>query len=236
MSWKYPKHNLENPNVVGMDDVNENFRAVVEEVSGELNEHNWKRRAFSERAMLADDAGIVLHKKVVEADPTTGVFTPGCHRVLLDKDWQLLAGMEITFTTTGGTHWLLASLQATSPFDWSAFGAGGAGRWGIQFALSLNGAVLAQSIIGSADLTNDLIETFQSPSPVNIGFITINTPAPSSAKFSVVSEAIIDVPPGKHTVRFLAAPPKAADLSGATLSNTSKWVGTRELIVAELLR
>lgn len=238
MSWKFPARNIKNPEVISMDDINENFREVVEEATGALNEHNWKTAAFANRDQLADNAGIELHRVRISANPNTdpGV-TANIQVINLDRDWQELNGTEVTFNSTGGTVWIMASIQASSPLDLSWFTTGGAnGRFGLQFALSLNGAVLAQSIIGGADLSNDQISTFRPPSPPLIGFSCINSPAPSSLFFSIVSEAIVDVPPGKHTVRVVSAPPKASDYSGATLANKAKWVGSRELIVLELLR
>jgi len=237
MSWKFPARNIKNPEVISIDDVNENFREVVEEATGALNEHNWKAGAFPDRSQLADNAAIELHRVRVSANPNTDPdLTANIQTINLDRDWQELDGTSIVFNSTGGIVWIMASIQASSSFELPWYSRGSRGRFGLQFALSLNGAVLAQSIIGGADLSNDQISTFRPPSPPLIGFTCINSPAPSSLFFSVVSEAIIDVPPGKHTVRVVAAPPKATDYSGVTLSNKAKWVGSRELIVLELLR
>ncbi len=239
MSWKFPARAIKNPEVVSMDDVNQNFREVVEEASGALNEHNWSANSFPERGQLADDAGIVINTVVVEADPNTDPdTTTNIQFIQYDRDWQALDGLEFTFNTTGGLIWLLASVQASSPLSFTFLGNGGTGRFGLQFALEFNGAVLAQSIIGGADLSNDQITTFRPPSPPQIGFQVINTPAPSSLFFSVTTEAIIDVPPGKHVVRVVAAPPRATSesVSASNLDNTDKWIGSRELIVAQLLR
>jgi len=239
MSWKFPARAIKNPEVVAMDDINHNFREVVEEASGALNEHNWKTNAFPERGQLADDAGIVIHNSVVEVNPTTDPdTTPNVQFVQYDRDWQPLNGIEITFNTTGGIVWLIGSVQVSSPLSFSYFGNGGTGRFGLQCALEFNGAILAQSIIGGADLSNDQITVFRPPSPPRIGFQVISTPAPSSLFLTFSTEAIIDVPPGKHTARIVVAPPRATSetVKGATLNNTDKWIGTRELIVTQLLR
>ncbi len=239
MSWKFPARAIKNPEVVSMDDVNHNFREVVEEASGALNEHNWKTNAFPDRDQLADDAGIVLSRVVIEADPNTSPSTTSnIQFAQYDRNWQPLDGLEITFNTTGGLVWIMGSVQASSPLSFSYKGSGGTGRFGLQFALEVNGAVLAQSIMGGADLSNDQITTFRPASPQKIGFQVINTPGPSSMFFTVATEAVIDVPPGNHVVRAVMAPPRATSntVKGATLSNTDKWVGTRELIVTQLLR
>ena len=239
MAWKFPARAVKNPEVVSMDDINHNFREVVEEASGALNEHNWASNSFPDRDQLADDAGIVINRVYVEADPNTDPdTTSGIQFINYDRDWQLVEGLEYTFNTTGGLIWLIASIQASSPLAFTFLGNGGTGRFGLQFALELNGAVLAQSIIGGADLSNDQITVFRPPSPPEIGFQVIITPAPSSLFFGVSTEAIVDAPPGKHTVRVVAAPPRTSSdtVSGATLDNTDKWLGSRELIVAQLLR
>jgi len=240
MSWKFPARAIKNPEVVAMDDINHNFREVVEEASGALNEHNWKTNAFPERGQLADDAGIVVKNSVVQVNPNTDPdTTANVQFVQYDRDWQPLDGIEITFNTTGGIVWLIGSVQAFSPLAYNLYPTnGGTGRFGIQCALEFNGAVLAQSIVGGADLSNDQITVFRPPSPPKIGFQVISTPSPSSAALSISTEAIIDVPPGKHTARIVVAPPRATSetVTGATLDNKDKWVGTRELVVAQLLR
>jgi hypothetical protein len=240
MSWKFPARAIKNPEVVSMDDVNQNFREVVEEASGALNEHNWASNSFSERNQLADDAGIVINKVAVEVNPNTDPsVTSNIQYIKYDRDWQEINGLEFTFNTTGGLVWLIASIQASSPLsaNWFTSGSSSA-RFGLQFALEFNGAILAQSIIGGADLSNDQVTVFSPPSPPNIGFQVISSPAPSSLFFAVSTEAIIDVPPGQHTVRVVAAPPRASSesVSTASLNGTDKWLGSRELIVAQLLR
>ena len=162
MSWKFPARAIKNPEVVSMDDVNQNFREVVEEASGALNEHNWASNSFSERNQLADDAGIVINKVVVEVNPNTDPsVTSNIQYIKYDRDWQEINGLEFTFNTTGGLVWLIASIQASSPLSATWFTSGGASaRFGLQFALEFNGAILAQSIIGGADLSNDQVTVF----------------------------------------------------------------------------
>jgi len=238
MGWRFPKHLLTNPQVIEIDDVNEDFRAFVEEASGALNEHNWRRDAFNTREMLADDAAVVLHTTSVESDPNIDP-TVALNTMFptQDVDWETIDDLEVTFNTTGGTYWILMSLQASAPFLRPTFLANGNGRWGLQFALSLNEAVLAQSIVGSGDLPNDAMATFRTPSPPDVGFFTINSPGITSRFFSLTSEAVVEIPPGRHTIRGLVTPPKATDSDHVyTPSEFTKWLGTRELILIELLR
>ena len=101
----------------------------------------------------------------------------------------------------------------------------------------MNEAFLAQSLVGSGDLSNDVVATFSAPTPAKIGFNLVNTPAPSSKMFSLVTEAVVQVPPGRHVVRAVASPPKARDDDyPISLASKTKWIGSRELIVVELLR
>jgi len=239
MSWKFPARNISNPEVVSIDDVNQNFREVIEEASGALNEHNWKANSFGDRGMLANDAGIVVHRVAVEVNPNTDPDTTADNQfVRYDQDWQSIVGLTHTFNTTGGLVWFLASIQGNSPLSFTFLGNGGTGRFGVQFALELNGAVLAQSIVGGGDLSNDQITVFRKPSPPKIGFQVVSTPGVESMHFGVCSEAIVDVPPGKHTIRAVCCTPRASDDSdtGVSLDNTDKWLGSRELITVQLLR
>ena len=236
MAWKFPKHNIKAADVVEIDDVNENFRGVVEEVGGALNEHNWKEDAFNTRAHLADDVGLVLRRVFVEADPNGDpAVTANVHRLQMDMSWQDIAGLTLSFTSSGGLFWILASMQASSTIDELWFTIATGGKFGIQFALSLNDSVLAQSLVGTADRTNDHIAYGQAPGPANIEMQVYNTPAPSSRMMSITTEAVVRVPPGKHEVKVVACPPMVSDDTAKVPAN-SKTIGSRELIVVELLR
>jgi hypothetical protein len=241
MGWRFPKHFIHDPQVIEMDDLNEDFRPFVEEASGALNEHNWKRDAFDGRAQLADDVAVVLHNEVVEANSNANpTVTANIMFVTSDIDWEDIEGLETTFTTTGGTYWVLASIQGHAPiYKTYVFGSLPAnGRFGLQFALSLNAAVLAQSIVGSGDLMNDKIGSLDGAVPKGAAFYCWQTTGISSQAFSVVSEAIITVPPGTHTVKALVTPPQTHESNPAANNPgaRTKFLATRELIVVELLR
>ena len=49
MAWRFPRHVISDNNVIEIDDINVDFKAVVEEASAELNEHNWAADSWDNR-------------------------------------------------------------------------------------------------------------------------------------------------------------------------------------------
>ena len=227
MAWRFPRHVISNNNVIEIDDINEDFRAVGEEASAELNEHNWAADSWNNRltdlsdgvAVRVWDNGLDVAPGIYAApapgQPTGAEFTTGCYVVQEEQTWQAIPNLSLTINSTGGDLWVLASMATRLPWykslatapgskaisndDWQAFGA--------MFGVRLNGQVLAESIVGSGDLTNDQIVTDKyRASPPGSGILGFNSPAPTGRNLGIVVEAIVPLAPGQNTIDIVVMP------------------------------
>tara|TARA_R100001443_G_scaffold13374_2_gene23321 strand:+ start:14691 stop:15440 length:750 start_codon:yes stop_codon:yes gene_type:complete len=249
MAWRFPKHRVSNNSVIEIDDINENFRAVVEEGSGELNEHNWKAASWSNRLTdLSDGVGVRVANFETIVDPTDNPLAGGSTSLRIENEpnWQRLGPLR-TVTTTGADFWVLASFAARLPWYRATFTDGTnlnttEAAYGAMFALRVDGNVLTQSIVGSGDIQNDQMETQQYlPSPQGIGLLCFNSPAITSTHAAIVVEATIELAPGQHTIELVAMPPKRdlSDFTESTVVTPQRYVKSitnRELIIIELRR
>lgn len=264
MAWKYPRHRVSNVGVIEIDDVNENFRGVVEEASGELNEHNWAAGSWSNRLTdLADDVGMRAWRNEMlvypgvastDAEPRGDVIAPGAFVIEETKTWQPIDDLTLTVDSTGGTLWILASMATRLPWyrdDIQSPGTAAAAQFnrseytafGAMFAVRFNGQVLEQSLVGSGDLTNDkMTTTTYRATPPGCGILSFNSPAPAALHAGIVVEAIVPVSPGQHTIEIVVATPQpsrpkpVAPNPAVTVAWWRKLVNTRQVIILELRR
>jgi len=255
MAWKYPRHRVSNVGVIEIDDVNENFRGVVEEASGELNEHNWAAGSWSNRLTdLADDVGMRVWKNQVLVAPGVGggalpygdEIAPGAFVVEETKTWQPIDDLTLTVDSTGGTLWVLSSMATRLPWyrefipAGTQFGIPEYTAFGAMFAIRLNGQILEQSLVGSGDLTNDkMTTTVYRATPPGCGILSFNSPAPAALHAGIVVEAIIPVAPGQHTVEVVVATPQPSRPKSQVATEQAWWrklVNTRQITLLELRR
>jgi len=221
MSWKFPKHRPRSSEVLSSEDMNENFLAPFDELSGELNEHNFLDGfASAQGTRLHTDAGLTTTTTWTLGNPTLPAAVGSNVPLDFTDQWApVLSGpglalpLEVSFTSVGGTLWILASFQALLTMD---------GGMGYNFALELDGSVLYESLFGGGDLGNDLL---LSATPY-----TSNGPAVEGKYIPVVLEAQVVVPPGNHTVKVVAR--TLRQLTGQPQVGLSH----RELTVIQLLR
>ncbi len=252
MAWRFPKHRISNNSVIEIDDINENFRAVVEEGSGELNEHNWAAASWSNRLTdLADDVAVRVANYQSTVNPQDDATAPGSASLIIENEtnWQPL-GPPRVITTTGADFWLIASFAARLPWYRENFNAAvGSGilsepevAYGAMFAFRVDGKVLAESLVGSGDLSNDYMETQEyRANPQGVGVACFNSPAITATHAAVVVEAIATLPPGQHTIELVAMPPRrdlglVESFSGYVVNEFTKAVTNREIILIELRR
>ena len=222
MSWKFPKHRPRSGEVLSASDMNENFLAPFDELSGELNEHNFVSGfASAQGARLQVDAGLTTTTIGYRANPALGPTLGGNVPLDFTDQWSPIkaAGapsdlpLAVSFTSAGGVLWIIASFQTQLTMN---------GGMGYNFALELDGSILYESLFGGGDLSNDVL---LSATPY-----TSNGPAVEGAFIPVVLEARTPVSPGNHTVRVVAR--TLRQLSG----QPQVGVSNRELVVIQLLR
>jgi len=221
MSWKFGPFTVSTRDVVDVDTINESLLSVIEEVTGELNEHNFAENAFdnSDRGKLAEDIGIRVHHAFQAAnpnDPADGsAITPNVLPV--STRWQAVdPSLTMTITTKGGKLWIIASFQCQI-----------AATFGALFAIEINGTVLGDSLIGTGDIDNDrLAQASGGVAPFSFTFGPVPCIWLPDAG-AIVIEAVVPVSPGQYVVRPVIRNPRLG-------SEVIQEVSNREFIVLEM--
>jgi len=234
MSWKFPKHRPITTDSLDFRDINENFTTLVDEFSGEINEHNIKAGLLSLNGpYLRDGAGMTVEHYEHWVDPTEPTVPSSYALVPLEDSWVKLTNVSpatgdyaITFVSSGAPVWILASFQAHLR-DTTSLKATHTVTPGFNFALMVDGAILYQSLVGGGDISNDHIQQLS----VNM----TQGPGVAGLYIPLVVEAIVDLPPGEHVINVCA---KALNSYTPTSSAVGRTMGvlSRELIALELTR
>ena len=229
MSWKFPKHRPVTTDTLDKRDINENFTLLVDEFSGEINEHNLHHTLVTDGAYLEDGAGITAEHYFFPAPPTAPPTPSGFAHVLVDDTWNKLSGpggpYAVTFVSSGAPVWILASFQGH--FRSEPAGAGTQVQPGYNFALMVDGAILYQSLVGGGDLTNDHVRQ------ATVGMT--QGPGVTGYYIPLVLETVVDLPPGEHTINVCS---RAIHSYTPTSAIAVREIGvlSRELILLELTR
>jgi len=232
MAWRFPRHRVSDNSVIEIDDVNENFRSVAEEASGALNEHNWEEGSWNDRLTdLSDGVGMrawssgMLAQPGVANDGVTGSGNGGVAPFALEptqfmlkeeSTWQPIDDLTLTIESTGGTLWILSSMATRLPWFRSAafpptFSEEAFVGFGAMFAIRVDGKILAQSLVGSGDLSNDeMTTTNYRASPPGSGILSFNSPAPTALHAAICVEALVTVTPGQHVIEVVAMTPQVS--------------------------
>ena len=136
------------------------------------------------------------------------------------------------FVETDTTLWIMATCQAGD------FGTAGE-RFGSMFSLRVNGAIVTESIFGSADVQNDSIG-YQSGGDV-LPDAERKQASPSSGTSSIRSgypvccECVVDVPAGDVVVELTAV--NVISLSGDFVDDfvDRMAVGSREIVILKMM-
>jgi hypothetical protein len=260
MAWKYPPEPISAGQVVSIDNLNDNFLAYTEEVTGALNEHNFNTREGVpfKRTDLADNAAFHLHTSIPLTWASPNDFTNRTSWLLVrGRDgWQTYtsddgsnqAGMGLKFNAVGSLCWICGSinLHAGTPYVGVHDPDGDDDRldrqlgYGFNIAIQLDGVTIYESLLGSADSMN---EFYNGPGgKAQKSAITANTDLDTplagggvnGVGIAVVVDAIVDVPPGVHDVKIAVMSIKGNNRYGK--NKPSAYISTRELFVLELIR
>jgi len=212
MSWRFPKRMPIPSDPMDVDDANQAMLPASTEVSGMLNEHNFARNAVSLRSTLAYDVYSDLWQTVVGVDGST-IGGTGTDVGVLEQtmSWApIIDGNADSFAKTvtarEGLLWIMASFDAQQ--EWP----------GVLFGLFLDGALLEESVWGTADGSDEQIVSSATG---------IHSPGLVLASRSVSLESVVAVPAGEHTVEV-----RAAAIEGRTGTATQTYrIYSRELII-----
>lgn len=264
MSWKFPKFPIKAGRLTDARDTDDNFLEFVEEVGGELNEHNWQDKtdagaAALQRTDVSRDDLFVWHSDGVAKHgggvPTTqSEFLDGPaaadNTVYLSSasSWSALPGTTVTFTSPNTLLWIHASLQAVndSPGTTTWWRSGRFGVLGavpryddtfsnLLIGIAVDDYLIPESVVGGAEPSNDR----------NYGVMMPSMPLATSIVYPVTA--------GEHKVSlFVRVAPKMGSIIDGTAANpqevidggagTGSWDGIgihfehREVMVLEMRR
>ena len=249
MAWRYPPQYIGPKYAVDIGPVNENLGTLAGEVSGMLNEHNFsagtsdssEAGALLTRAQLAEDAAFRVKYVTADPVPTGDDYTNRTNWVTIAAvdSWQTFPddGCQIEFTAVGGQVWLCASFAVVCGIGVPSIFQKG---YGYNFALELDGVIVHESLVGSGDSVS---EFYNGPngrgaklrptkdanliSPMGGGGV-------SAARIAMTVDAIVDVPPGPHTVRIAVMNIRGKMQSAPNNSDT--YITNREMFAMELMR
>ena len=226
MAQMFPRHRLVRQENLDPDPINENFQEVVSTIEGNLGEQNWASDAVSNSAAQTNIAG-EIHSTSVEVprkfekasgevrnkyisleayDGDKNVFV-----VPTNRAWTTV--IEFTPTFKGGTIWIMASWQQ----DYFSGELRDQNFPGVQYCLSVGGTRIAESTIGSLDRANDR-----------------RGEAHAVWKSDFVTDAILPITSGEHTVSLQARMVPTRDYTDYDSDKEAYVVGNRELIVLEM--
>lgn len=205
MATVLPKKGFKNATPIDVNEVNEGIEVFVQEMQGNLGEHNWAQDAFIESDV---SAGAIMRAYVVTEgvnwfDPgigsyleqdlstTTTTLATDAHKVSNAYEWATIAGMEISLLVGNVILWVTFSAQTDfrSSADTSIGGSvaetygHGNNLSGLQIGIFINGSLISETTIGSMDRSNDY-----------------KGEGHHFKRDPVAIDCVTPVPPGKHTI------------------------------------
>ena len=219
MSWRFPKFPTKANRIPDVDDMNANFLAVAEELGGQLNEHNWKVNAITDKADVSQDI-FVWHSSFQDVQDQKAhiSISPRSIQIPERTSWRIIEGStggdaSVTFSSPACLLWIHASLQIVQDPD-SPTGNTWANDNYFNYALAaieVDGYVIPETVIGGAEPDNDRVHgVFYGAMPV-------------------ATSVVFPVGPGMHKVSIVAK-------TGARAEGRGIHVDNAELICLEMRR
>ena len=214
MAQYFPKYRDKPGYPVDFESVNYNFRQVVNEIEGNLGEHNWAEDAITDKTEVNSSAAIRIYNTYQLVDHgmdynTVVSSSPTNHaQISNSREWTTI--IEKKITTDSSLVWVIASFQnfymGLNPAEAS-----------FQYCISVDGNQIAETATGCTDRSNDL---------TGEGIYT------NAQGFSI--DAVIPVSPGEHTFSLTAK--LIADEDYTTFDSSTKacQIFNRELILVEM--
>ena len=214
MSWKFPKRVPRTNNPLSPEDLAEGLRPFYE-VSGDINEHNIKSSSITSGLTPGVDTASDLAYRVSEVNnyDASALFSLSSQdRYVLTTGWTELNDTATSFSTEGAPFLIFAAID---------YGLNEAeeSRAQAQFVVTLNGSALIETGVGCFDAG--------AISPIHEQGV-----AGLSSRCCI--DAVIYVPPGKHTLALAARV-----LSVPNAENTDSgfiYVRNTQFICVELAR
>lgn len=221
MAWKYPKHRNRAAQPMDLDALNTNFETVVQEMQGNLNEHNWASGAFTSPEAYTKAAVLQIRQTYTEVIPMAPTVAPPAnvgavvsgtpYQVLDNYEWDDVVAQ--TVKTDATVLWIMASFQH------SVSSVATTRRNGVMYALRLDGVVLVETITGGGERHTDA---------KGEGYDSDGTHMP------ITIEAVVPVVAGPHRIELVARMATSVAGVGALGSGDYWMIHNRELLIMEL--
>jgi hypothetical protein len=219
MSWRFSKFPIKATRIPDSEDTNDNFLEIVEEIGGELNEHNWQDKGDAATAIARTDidrddvflwhsvgdqraAGFPAESRLLGGNP---FVSDNAVEISSASSWVGLTTTRATFTSPNTLLWIHASVQAIQTADWmTSIQPTGAWRLrtddsfsNLSVGIGVDGVVIPESVVGGAEPDNDR----------NYGLM-----APSMA---VATSLVLPITAGQHTISIMVrVGPKTGNMIG----------------------
>ena len=229
MAHVFPKRPVSSTTIMSVDELNENMLAIAQE-AGRLNEHNFKNGCQSSSVLYVEPgAAVALRAVKSDVDHEADFETLATSRpadidlVLLEESslWTTLEELEIE--TYNSLIWVLFSLQySCHTNDYTETG-------GAEFAVAIDGVIVAETITGTLDLDNayaaNLLSQQGGTGPI----------LPNRVRGCPISnDVVLPITAGRHTISLVGRQLIYNTISVG--SNVSACVLSRTLIPIELRR
>lgn len=220
MSWRFPILREEAGHICDVNMLNENIRPFNDEISGFLNEHNFAVNAHTSNTNLEHGAVIRIVSVSQAVDPAMGQSNPpptatpaDGFKVPTSGEWETVSITDATYETDDTICHIITSFQVQPSLP-----GGASEKYGIQFAIAIDGIILNETITGSVDKEIDVAGEGYSDS-------TFADP--------MVVEAIEPVAAGQH--RFALKARMVPNQAYNQFTNLDYYmILNREMIVLEL--
>ena len=228
MGYRYPKNRLRDTEVIDVERVNENFQAIAEEASSQLNEHNWSTAAFGvdERTTLFADAAAYKLHRVSRGDsigddavrtPADSASWPNSNGNMKEsREWALVSDLTQTINSEGGLLYVIGSCSLYNDMSDTA----NRPTRGSHFAIRIDGQVIPESILGGTEIAQEDMNRASEPERHAFGM--------RRAAFPVCVELVYPISRGIHTIEMVM-------MTDATSQRAKIQINCRELDVIEML-
>jgi hypothetical protein len=196
VSWAYAKHRFAYTWTLDPSEWNDNIVPFASEMNGNLNEQNW--------SSSGTPIGTMMSNGLTEFDIIARVFgeknrvdplgaTSAMFKVPMSTKWTPITTSEKAFGSRGGLALIIISFQMHCPSVPAEMS-------GLIFAIEVDGEVRADSLLGTGDQGNDLLDTAFGATvgggEVDYDFGT--SPSFRSEQEPKMVKLLIRVEPGQH--------------------------------------
>lgn len=208
MAWTFKRWDS-NPtaDVLDLTDFTDNMLQFTYEVS-RLGEANWNSgclTAIQDAEQVADDIyGQLSSKHRGDQDPHP--VGNGAAFAYSGK-WEVIEETDATILTKGGPVLIYASFQTHTGQALATDT-----KVGAMFAIQVDGRIMYESLIGSGDLGNDVVEKPTGAKGQVYAAGDYGTgPAIKAVQYGLVTQAVAFLAPGEHTIALAARNPTSND-------------------------